>query len=374
MKRRSSGDGSVFRIESGRDAGKWCAQVDLGWTPRGTRNRPRRIRATEREAKSALKELLELREAGVTRIETVHQWLNYWLEHVVAPESAPNTLRAYTTALDMWVKPGISPHVMLIALDARHLRQMQATMRAKGASPNRVWYATNVLGIALNAAVKDRLLPRSPVAPLLAAMTKPEATPRAALTWAEATALLDATTDLRHRAWFACSFMSGLRPSEVLGIRRQDVDLTCDDTSVWRGMLRVRGQIGRFGDETGMYVKTKTARSVRDVPLEPIAAATIAAWLDAAPDSPWLFPGRRPSEPMVYETYRVQWKAALAAGGARVISPHGARATFGTRLLDCGVSPAVAGKILGDRPETLLKHYARSSEATERAAMKALEG
>jgi len=62
-KRRSSGDGSIFRVESGREAGRWVAMVDLGWSATGQRVRRRRVCTTERDAKIALKKLNELRAA-----------------------------------------------------------------------------------------------------------------------------------------------------------------------------------------------------------------------------------------------------------------------------------------------------------------------
>lgn len=363
----------MYRLKSGRDAGKWVAQVDLGWTPEGKRNRPRRVRATKREADAEMKKLLELRDTGVRNIENVHRWLDYWLEEVIAPHRAPNTYRAYSNAIAA-IRPGIPKTVTLVAFDARHVRQAQAVMRAAGKSPARIREATSILSFAFGQAVRDRMLPRSPVAPVLAAMPKHESTPRAELTWAETVDALDATTDPQHRAWFAASFMTGLRPAETLGLRRDDLDLERDDTGIWHGVLHVRRQLGTRGDEAGTRVKTKTRRSVRDVPLEPLAASILAAWVDAAPESPWLFPGRKPSQPTSYRSYLAGWKTALAAAGARPISPHGARATFATRLLDRGVSPAVAAKILGDLPETLMRHYARSTAATEREAMRALEG
>jgi integrase len=363
----------VYRIESGRDAGKWIAQVDLGWTDTGTRIRPRKVRATEREAKAALKLLLERRQEGVRRVTTVHEWLDYWLADVIAPHRSTATLATYTGAM-RWAKAGLSNRVGLLDLKPQHIRQLQATMRTRGASEARIHYVTTILGITMRAAIAEQMLIRSPVQPVLDRMERPETTRRKALTWAAATAAVDATTDPRTRARLAVGFMAGLRPSEAIGLRWEDIDLATGDDGIARGVLRVRGQIGRHGDDRGERVKLKTRRSRRDIPLEPVAASILTAWSAAAPVSPWVFPGHGATRPVSYDTDRAAFVAALKATGAPVITPHGARATFTSRLLDRGVSVAVAARLLGDLPETLIKHYARSSEGIEREAMRALEG
>lgn len=372
MKRRSSGEGSVYRIESGRDAGKWCAQVDLGWTPEGTRSRPRRIAATEREAKTALKGLLERRDAGVRQVTTVHEWLDYWLTQVVGAQRRPSTVAVYGAGVD-WAKRGLSAHLTLLDLGPQHIRQLHATMRTAGASSTRVYDVTTILSRALNQAVTDQRILRNPATPILAAMRRPATTNRAALTWAQAVAAIDATTDPRARARLTVGFLAGLRPSEAIGLHWADIDLS-DDAGSWRGVLHVRGQIGRHGADTGRYVLTKSVRSQRAVPLEPVAAAILADWRTVAPESAWVFPGTDPAKPIRYDPDRRRWADALAMAGAPPITPHGARATFTSRLLDRGVSVAVAARLLGDLPETLIKHYARSSEGIEREAMRELEG
>lgn len=371
-KRRSSGDGSVFKVQSGRDAGKWVAMVDLGWSPEGKRQRRRRVCTTERDAKAALKQLLELRDSGVIKVETVHQWADYWLEHVVRVQRKATTYEAYRSALD-WAKRGISPKVALLELTPVHVRQMHAYCRSQKVSESRIWYVTNVLGICLNAAVDERLLVRSPVRQILAKMPTPVQTHRTAILWTEAVAAIDATTDPLDRAILAVAFMAGPRPAEVVGLRREDLDLWRDG-DVSRGVLRITGQIGHHGGVAGQRVTTKSANGLRDIPLEALCAAILSEWLAVAPASTWMFPGRdNPGRPMHYEAYARHFKNALKASGVPVITPHGARATFTTRLLDQGVSVAVAAKLLGDKPETLIRHYARSSAGIERDAIRELE-
>ncbi len=370
-KRRSSGDGSVYQLETGRDAGKWVAQVDLGYSPDGRRLRPRRVRPTERQAKEALRELLKLRAASVTEISTVHAWLDHWLEHVIAPNRAASTHATYSGALSH-AKSGLPRNLLLIGLRAEHVRVMQAKLRDDGLTPARVRYVTDVLGVAVNAAVGEKRLPSSPVKHVLKQMPKPLHVKTPALTWSQAVKALDATTDPRTRARLVLGFWCGLRPSEALGVRWDDIDLT-EDGGVWRGTLHIHGQIGRHGAAVGQYVKPKSTNGDRRIPLEPVAADVLATWRDEC-DSPWVLPHPDdPSRPIRYETDRTTFQAALRAAEVPAITPHGARATFTSRLLDRGVSVAVAARLLGDDPRTLVKHYARTEPGVEREAIAALE-
>src|SRR5690606_41899393 len=78
-KRRPYGSGSVTQ----RPDGKWVARVEAGWTDRGTRRRISRVRATEAEAKRALRdlqrELAEGTAVGGGKV-TVKAWADEWLE------------------------------------------------------------------------------------------------------------------------------------------------------------------------------------------------------------------------------------------------------------------------------------------------------
>lgn len=77
----------------------------------------------------------------------------------------------------------------------------------------------------------------------------------------EAIGLLLANTPDRFRAAVALSVLTGLRQSEMLGLRWQDIDSA-------GGLLRVRYQLNR----QGQLVAPKTDASKRDVPIPPSLA------------------------------------------------------------------------------------------------------
>lgn len=81
----------------------------------------------------------------------------------------------------------------------------------------------------------------------------------------EAIRKLLANTPDRFRPAIALSVLTGLRQSEMLGLRWQDIDGD-------GGLLRVRFQLGR----DGRLVEPKTASSIRDIPIPPSLVLTLA--------------------------------------------------------------------------------------------------
>ncbi|TIS20942.1 MAG: site-specific integrase, partial [Mesorhizobium sp.] len=89
-------------------------------------------------------------------------------------------------------------------------------------------------------------------------------------TKAELRTILDATpTQGKHRALIVTALFSGLRASELRGLRWNAVDLK-------RGVLTVKGRVDAWGD----FGLPKTSAGQRDVPLAPMA-------INAAPGRCW---------------------------------------------------------------------------------------
>jgi hypothetical protein len=90
-RRRSQGEGSVFR----RSDGKWRGVLDLGWID-GKRTRRWVFGATEREVLAKLAELREAQRRGQNlsaRRYTFGQWLDEWLSVKRRQGSRANTAR-----------------------------------------------------------------------------------------------------------------------------------------------------------------------------------------------------------------------------------------------------------------------------------------
>lgn len=149
-----------------------------------------------------------------------------------------------------------------------------------------------------------------------------------------ASAARDAAAGLRLVALVELAYASGLRVSELLGLK---VEAVRRDPAY----LIVRGKGGKE----------------RLAPLNPAAREAIKAWLTArdakrkpdAPDSPWLFPSSGRTGHLTPRRFaQLLDEAAITAGidPARV-SPHVLRHAFATHLLEGGADLRVVQTLLG---------------------------
>lgn len=168
-----------------------------------------------------------------------------------------------------------------------------------------------------------------------------------------AAAARDAAAGLRLVALVEMAYASGLRVSELLGLK---VEAVRRDPAY----LIVRGKGGKE----------------RLAPLNPAARTALKAWLTArdarrkpeTPDSPWLFPSSGRSGHLTPRRFaQLLDEAAVAAGldPARV-SPHVLRHAFATHLLEGGADLRVVQTLLGHADIATTQIY--THVATDRLA------
>jgi integrase/recombinase XerD len=173
-----------------------------------------------------------------------------------------------------------------------------------------------------------------------------------ALTEREVTALLEtpkteSALGLRDRTMLELLYATGLRVSELVGLR-----LTLLNRQ--QGVVRIVGKGGRE----------------RLVPVGEVALEWIARYLRDARSlllgvhrSDVLFPGRS-GEPMTRQTF---WHAikrhARAAGIRRAISPHTLRHAFATHLLDHGADLRAVQMMLGHADLSTTQIYTHVAQA-----------
>lgn len=154
--------------------------------------------------------------------------------------------------------------------------------------------------------------------------------------------LLEAS-DGKHRAMWAVGCGQGLRPSELVRLRWEDVRWTTR-TLVLRG------------DEQG---RGKTAASVDEIPLTPLAHRELRAWwmAQAQPSMGLVFAGsggkiqrKKRGEPAKPKPYTSSYRRALAAaakaaGIERVVYPYLLRDSFATLAYLFGIDKEVTRRI-----------------------------
>jgi integrase len=137
-------------------------------------------------------------------------------------------------------------------------------------------------------------------------------------------------------------FALGPRPSEVLGLLREDLP----DTGKW---ATIRG--------------TKTKRAHRTVKLPPRNAARLMAVLSRLDipidETGLIFRGRRGARLNLQNWTNRNWRPMFKATGLKYRAPNVMRHSFAVDCFEQGLTPGQVAELMGDRLETVFKYYAR---------------
>jgi len=160
----------------------------------------------------------------------------------------------------------------------------------------------------------------------------------------EARRLLAVASSLKARVMLSLSYGCGLRVNEVVRLKVKHIDSA-------QGIIRIEQSKGRKD---------------RNVMLSPDMLGLLRQWWKArvAFDSRtpiqerWLFPGRRPSQPMTRrQLSRLFHEAANDAGIKKRMTLHALRHSFATHLLERGTDIRVIQALLGhDKLDTTARY------------------
>lgn len=342
--KRANGEGSIYQRQDGR----WTAAY---YVPKPTGGESRRYvyGKTSDEVETKLVEIRNQVRSGAPVAPaglTLARYLDEWMEQIAAPRIRPTTARSYRDAIRRHLAPKLG-RKRLGQLTARDVRHFVAGLNAAGVGSRTAQYAHGVLRAALEDAVREEIIPRN-VAKLVR-VPRPVKQKREPLSVPEVRILLKSVADHRLYAMFVVLAVLGIRRSEVLGLRWEDVDLERGVVEIRRGLHRVDGKLTVF--------PTKTRGSERAVPLPPIVLRTLrvhrtkqnaerealgARW----PDLGYVFttPIGTPIDPRNC-TRIVQ--TACDRAGLPPVRLHDLRHGCVTVLLDLGVPPRTVMEIVG---------------------------
>lgn len=175
-------------------------------------------------------------------------------------------------------------------------------------------------------------------------------------------AILNAMTAPKWKAFFWVIASTGIRPSECLGLKVEDLDFDA-------GLIRVRRSVDK-----GILITPKSHKAVRDVPLVEDVAKVLRHYLTEWEANPpgLLFPNAlgRPynlTKVVVKRLWPVLDKLGIARCGL-----HAFRHTLSGTLMMLGTSPKVVQEQLGhEDPSTTLGIYGHLVSDEQRRAVEA---
>jgi integrase/recombinase XerD len=268
---------------------------------------------------------------------------------------SPNTVESYARDLGALADYADTWHLPVESLTRRDLESFVRTLMSHGLSPRSVARTVACVRGFYRFLSLERKLEQSPAADLRAPRAWP-ALPKF-LDLEEVDRLLaapDVSTarGLRDKALLEVLYASGMRVSELVGVKPGDLNLD-------QGYLTCTGK----GDKQ------------RIVPIGQEAAAWVRRYVrDGRPallrkrSSPWLFVNARDGGPLSRVGF---WKVlkgyGLKAGITREISPHVLRHSFATHLLERGADLRAIQVMLGHADLSTTQIYTHVLEARLRA-------
>jgi integrase len=233
--------------------------------------------------------------------------------------------------------------------------------------------AKKVLNAALVMAAEDHGLR---VPPMPSRIGRGRSRPKKAiLTPDQVGLLLDAAHKDTHRGlYYAFPFLTGVRPSEQLGLLWDDIDFGA-------GVIHIR----RMQEEDGALTEfTKTAAGMRDIPISSLLRAMLLRWRPLCPHTAGtpnrVFPAlgsghlgsrRHPfaGRALSYRNFLASyWRPALLVLGLPYVTPHSARHAFISTLQAQGIEVGLVAKLAGHANATVtLAHYTQAVRGGEGA-------
>ncbi len=365
MPRRASGEGSI----SHRKDGRWVAVLSV---PTGSgRKRHCLYASTQQEALAKLTRVRQALDQGIAPADgrlTVGELLRRWLDDTILPNRRPATYQGYRVNVERHLIPRLG-RVRLVHLQPPDIRKLQNDLLAQGLSPRTVQYVRTNLRSAIQQAVADGLVARN-VVDLVSAPSAERAEIHP-LTPEQVAAFLESVHGDRLEALYVTAFTTGLRQSELLGLRWSDLDLDGQTLTVAKSLQRGRGVV---------LSEPKSRKSRRTLALADITVSALRAnrlrqleeKLAAGPD--WhdhsLVFSTKVGTPIDHRNLTRYFQRQIAAAGLPHQRFHDARHACATFLLAQGVALKVIQEILGHASIQLTADtYAHVLPQLQRAAM-----
>lgn len=353
--------------------GKQRIRVFLGRDTAGRRHyRCETIYGTKQDADKRIIEILKRHKAGEpldVSVDTFAQAIDAWLE-AVRHSVAESSLKTYEQIVRLYIRPALDSKMIaqIRKPDIQRVynelcdREKEKGGGTLGASTIR--YIHRVLGMILKQAVEDGRITGSPLVgvklPKAAMTTKKQRV----LTPEQIARFLAAAKDTRFENLFVVAFYVGFRPTELLALRWDDVDLlartlTVNHNLAWRGA-------------NDWYLKEpKTPASQRTLPITDAVIEAIVRELHKQAEIKtvsrvyknhgFIFADNE-GEPFPQWNMRDDCKLILRKAGLPIeLSPYSARHSMATLLLTSGVDVRSVSERLGHtKPATTLNYYAHA--------------
>lgn len=291
--------------------------------------------------------------------------------------SRPKTLATNAMAARDHINPAIGT-LRIRQLELRDVQRMVDRMTAAGLAPKTVRNTVSILRTILTQAMREGVVDRNAASLAVLPPTRRERLP--SLTTDQLRAFLDATRGTPMWPVWVMLATTGMRASELLGLRWRDVG---EGTVTIEGTYRTAVERDADGRPTAtLFVRmpTKTPRSRRTVHLPALAREAMAVQRAQATSAVVVFARASGEGPMNTAMVNRAFHAALTAQGLPSVRLHSLRHSSAVAMLDAtGGDLRAVGAVLGHSSinTTVSVYGAEADDARRRAAAamdRAMEG
>ena len=214
-----------------------------------------------------------------------------------------------------------------------------ADMRLRKFGPSTVNKCLTLLSMMFNYALAHKWVTTNPAASVKKIKTGKRREDESAgkVLEAEDVQLVLDAADSQWRLVIKMAIYTGLRESELMGLKWSDIDLQAGDVQVSRSY-----RLGQFDD-------TKTKSSWRRVPIPGSLLTELKTWSNACPkgEHDLVFPNGSGNPENPSNLLNRGFYPALRRAGVRRIRFHDLRHTYASQLIENGESPKVVQSLLG---------------------------
>jgi integrase len=261
-KRRGRNEGSVYQ----RADGLWIGSISLGYDAGGKRQRRSVYGTTKAESLDKLKQLVNSGAGPIGESDklTLAEYVRSWLA-AIKPNVATHTYVSYEQHCRNAITPRLGT-VRLAKLTALHVQKLYTDMAADGRSPSIQRKAGVTLGVALQHAVRLKLIPHN----VARDVPKPRHAPKEmqVLDPAQVQAFFEEARQDRLYALYVLSLDASTREGEAFALRWSDVDWTAGAVQIVRALEEAQGTL--------KLKELKTKKSRRRVALSPFTMDALA--------------------------------------------------------------------------------------------------
>ncbi len=419
---RLEGEGSVFQIKTGRQAGQWRAELVVGYRTNGRKVTKTRTCRTKADAKAALRDLANVRDqAGIVNHGPAgDQWrFGPWLQHWLtahAPTVEPATADVYGIQIRISISPALGTK-RIDRVTAGDIRKVLAGMADRPSSARQAYIVMNA---ALELAVREKVLPRNPAADITPPTVKRKQIVPPSNDDVEA--IYQKVKGAPDEARWLIALALGLRRGEALGLEWRDIDFEHQTLTVRQQLVRERGKHGcgtpkPIGPHAGyawpcghqwaskcpqgtagglkLKPKLKTGRGYRTIPLLPMMIPMLEriqrqqqrhAMMSTRYKLHRVKDGRRERDAdLVFRTPLGgareprsddrAWHEVLKQAGVGATRLHNARHFAAVSIIDSGVPLTYVADLLGHSDMAFTRnvygHFSKDAAAASRNALQA---